>query len=238
MQEMRLPHWLAAAPDSPLPEALSYVPDTDKPVHIYMLVDPETDEIRYVGKSIRPAQRLLNHMNERSNTHRSHWLQTLRQKGLRPRMVILETIEGRWPWQDAERFWIAHLRSLGARLVNGTSGGDGVPNLSPDARERIRSAWVGRRHKPETIEKLRPISSTRRHSEATRRKMSRAQRGRVFAPAHLAKIAAANRKFSPVDEDAIRRRLLGGERVGALAAEYGVHRTTISKIKTGVYRGK
>ena len=56
--------------------------------YIYGLVDPETTEIRYIGKTIRPKERLQNHMNEVSNCHRSNWLQSLKRKGLKAEMVI------------------------------------------------------------------------------------------------------------------------------------------------------
>lgn len=48
------------------------------------------------------------------------------------------------------------------------------------------------------------------------------------------KLAVANRKLS-ANVEAIKRRLDASERVCDLAAEYKVHRTTITKINTGVY---
>lgn len=49
------------------------------PVYIYGLTDPITEEIRYIGKSIRPTERLSNHCNEKSNCHRSNWIQSLKK---------------------------------------------------------------------------------------------------------------------------------------------------------------
>jgi DNA invertase Pin-like site-specific DNA recombinase len=52
------------------------------------------------------------------------------------------------------------------------------------------------------------------------------------------KLSAVLRAFSEHEEVSIRDRLAGGERVTELAREFGVHRTTISKIKKGTYRDK
>lgn len=204
-----------------------------KPVHIYMLVDPRTDEIRYVGKSVNPSERLNVHMNERSNCHRSHWLQELKREGLLPHMFILETIEGEWPWQESERWWIARLKAGGARLTNSTSGGDGVPDLPPETREKIRLASVGRKPSPEVLQRLSEARKGRKSSPETCAKHSRAMRGRKIL--WIDKIAERNRKISPETAAIIAKRLEAGELVKNLAIEYRIHRTTLSKIKLGRY---
>lgn len=162
-----------------------------------------------------------------------HWLQSLARKGLKPKIIIIETGEGCWPWQEAERFWIAYALRVGAPLTNNTSGGDGVPDLPPEARERIRSAWKGRKHSEETLVKLRAARRLRITSEATKKKMSASQKGRKIL--WLDKIAIANRKLTPEHMEKIKHRLADGEMVRTLAEEYGVHRTTLSKIKMGTY---
>lgn len=205
-----------------------------KPVHIYILIDPRTNEIRYVGKSIRPHERLTNHMNDKSECHRTHWLRELKAIGLRPRIEIVETLQGDWPWQDSERIWIAKLKHMGARLVNNTSGGDGAPDLPPETRERIRQASIGRR--PTAEQKARAVASRAanyRVSDETRRKHSAAMKGRKIL--WIDKISEVNRKIHREFVPSVKNRLDLGERVKDLAMEYGVHRTTISKIKTGRY---
>lgn len=206
------------------------------PIFIYGLVDPDSGDVRYIGKSIRPVERLSNHMNESSQCHRSHWLQSLRAQGKRPGMVLFERIEGEWPWQESERFWIAHGRAQGWPLTNNTSGGDGVPGLPAETRARMAAVWKGRKHKPESIEKMRVASASKRHSDETKARMSAAQTGRKIT--WIDKIAARIRKFTPEQLQDVQRRLDAGELGIALAREFGVHRTTISKIKTGTYYGK
>jgi hypothetical protein len=206
-------------------------------VFIYALLDPRTGEARYIGKSHRSGPRLREHINEPpSHCHRSRWIQSLKRDGLEPTIALLEEVDV-WDrtWQDAERAWIAIGRKLGWRLTNATDGGEGVVGLSHEARERITASWRGRKHRPETLAKLMAVRCLRRTSDATRQKMSASQRGRRITWA--AKIGAAVRKLSAEQVTEIRERLASGESVGGLARAYGVHRTTISKVKGGTYRG-
>lgn len=204
--------------------------------YIYGLCDPDSGDIRYIGKTIRPQERFTNHMNERSNCHRSHWLQKLKAQGKRPDMVILETVSGEWPWQEAERYWIARGRALGWPLVNNTDGGDGVEGLPAETRERMRQTWLGRKHSDATKAKISAASSARRHSEETKAKMSAAQSGRVITWGD--KLSEAVRKLDSAQVESIKVRLAAGELGINLAREFGLHRTTISKIKMGTYSDK
>ena len=236
MVAMMIPDWLVSktGDDSPLPPGLRMSVDDNGPAFIYCLVDPETDEIRYIGKSIRPEERLMNHMNERSRCHRTHWLQSLKRRGLRPIQIILEIIDGGWPWQESERYWIAYGKRAGWPLTNGTDGGDGVPGLSGESKERMARTWVGRKHSDETKRKIGEKSRSRRHTAATRQKMSEAHSGRVIAWAD--KISQSLCKLTDSQIAEILDALAKGETVTSLAVKYGVHRTTLSKVKAGTYR--
>lgn len=208
-----------------------YVPG--KPVYIYALTDPITEEIRYIGKSIRPIERLSNHCNEKSNCHRSHWIQSLKAKGLKPGMVILERIVGDYPWQLSEKYWISYGKRNGWNLVNNTDGGDGVCGLSGESKERMSKTWIGRKHRPESIIKIGLASKGRNHSDETKNKMSKAHKGRNITWGK--KLSEANRKFSEQDINQIEKQFKNGVKVKDIAIKYGAHRTTISKIKKGVY---
>ena len=208
-----------------------------KTTYIYMLLDPRTDLVRYVGKTIQPPEKRLNaHMNERSNCHRVHWLQQLKSLGLKPELIILEEIKGEWPWQESERYWIKYFKTLGHVLTNNTSGGDGVPDLPPETRERLSKMWIGRKHKPETIEKLKTCRPGYKHSDTTKLNMSKAHKGRIITWGD--KLSEANRKLSDEDVKTIKRRLDDGAKVKDISAEFKMHRTSISKIKKGIYHDK
>lgn len=201
--------------------------------HIYGLIDPESGDLRYIGKSTRPQVRLANHMNDRSACHRSNWLQSLKRRGLKPELIIIETVSGKWPWQESERYWIRRSLAAGMPLTNNTSGGDGVPDLPPETRERIRQASIGRKPTPEALRKQTDARRQRTTSDATRKKMSRTRTGRSTS-AWADTVAAGLRKLS-ASVGVIKYRLDAGEKVKDLAREFVVHRTTISKIKKGTY---
>lgn len=203
-------------------------------IAIYGLVDPDTGGIRYIGKSIRPLERLGNHLNDKSKCHRAHWLAGLVARGLRPQLVILEWLTESEDWKAAERTWIARGKSLGWMLTNNTDGGDGVAGLPAETRNRMAAVWRGRKHRPESLAKLKAARALRVCGDETRAKMSASQSGRRIL--WVDKIAVANRKLTDEQAATIRARIEAGEGVQALAREYGVHRTTLSKVKMGTYR--
>ena len=92
--------------------------------HIYALIDPTTNQCRYVGKSNNPKARLTSHLSEISSTHKIRWVNKLRRQGYTPNIEILETCNSS-EWQDSERFWISYFKFIGANLTNNTHGGDG-----------------------------------------------------------------------------------------------------------------
>lgn len=205
-------------------------------VYIYGLIDPVTDEVRYIGKSIRPYQRLQNHMNEVSRCYRSHWLQGLKAKGMKPRLLILDRLCPDQDWQDCERHWIATGREMDWPLTNNTDGGDGVCGLPAATRERMRQTWLGRKHRPESLIKIGMASRGRVKSEASKAAMREKMKGRKIT--WIDKVSAANSKLSDQDQADILEALSSGALVKDLAKQYGVHRTTISKVKMGQYAPK
>lgn len=96
---------------------------------IYGLAHPKTGRIRYVGKTIISLKaRLSNHeykaRSGRTCTPIGIWIRRLQQAGLRPKIVLLQVVRGRW--QNAERRWISKLKTSGARLLNAHPGGNGA----------------------------------------------------------------------------------------------------------------
>lgn len=172
-------------------------------------------------------------MSDSKPCHRVNWLKELKKEGLLPIAVVLAEIEGAWPWQIEERYWIAKLKQMGADLTNSTDGGDGVDGLPEETRKRMALTWTGRKHKPETIAKLKEARAKRVTSEATKRKMSATHKGREITWG--ATIAEATRKLSREQAEQIRHRIHSGETVISIAKETGIHRTTISKVKAGTY---
>ncbi len=199
--------------------------------YIYTLIDPRNGELRYIGKSDRPLQRLRDHINERSNTHRSHWIQQLAALGLEPEIEIIDATPAGTDWQMVEIAYIAAARGDGIRLVNGTNGGDGVTGLSPESRARITNAWRGRKHTPETLMKLSVARKGRKiHTPEWLAYMSKKMAEREFSPEHRQRIREAVQKLTPADVRAIRRLLKAGMTQREVANQFGIHQGSVSNI--------
>lgn len=163
---------------------------------LYTLGDPRTGEVRYLGKSDNPFERLKNHWERRrEKTHRGAWIRELERAGLRPAMELLDEVP-HMEWQFWEREYIRVFRAIGVSLVNTTSGGDGSDSFrgrshSPEAKEKIRRAALlqhatgksgrGWSHSPEAKERIRQSrignknpAFGKSHSPETRIKRSRA----------------------------------------------------------------
>ena len=202
-------------------------------VFIYALIDPRTSKIRYIGKTVNLKQRLSNQLNENSKTHRCNWIKGIKSDGLKPIQCVLQTLSDEQDWKAAEIKWIAIARKYGWNLVNSTDGGDGVTNISGEGKKRMIDAWKGRKHKPETLIKLSNASKGRVKSEKAKDIVSSKMKGRKIT--WKDKLKKSVRKFS--DEDLINvKQDLKTMMVKDVASKYGVHRTTITKIKKGEYK--
>lgn len=72
-------------------------PYKDKPV-VYGLIDPRTDEIRYVGKSLKGTKRAFQHQADCSlardgNTRKANWIRSLKKQGLVPKIIVLLSLD-------------------------------------------------------------------------------------------------------------------------------------------------
>lgn len=98
-----------------------------QPNQIYVLVDPTTNEPRYVGKTHQGLEkRLKMHMNWPSPQYPvGKWVVDLMSKGLAPEILELEHVIGAVPARDHERFWIRNFVFMGADLLNRQFNGGG-----------------------------------------------------------------------------------------------------------------
>ena len=157
----------------------------NRKVKIYVLKHPDTNEIRYVGKTTRMlCQRLGNHIynakKTKHNRHLSNWILSILKEGKRPIIELIEECDHS-VWQEREKYWISYYPNL----INATEGGDGSE---------------GFRHSEETIKKLRAVNKGRKHTKEFKEAMSKRLKGKPLSPEHVAKIAASNRGRKASDE--------------------------------------
>jgi hypothetical protein len=113
---------------------------------IYVLSDPETGAIRYVGKTERSLKVRKNEHRSLSKHRKTHlycWWRSLKAE---PILEVVEEYETATLLNEAECFWIDQFRALGFDLVNHTAGGEGQVGLkhTEDTKLRISRARGGR----------------------------------------------------------------------------------------------
>lgn len=155
---------------------------------IYRLRDPETQEIRYIGKANDPDHRLRKHIEgcKRAKSRKNSWIISLVNKGLRPVLEIIEKVSVDC-WEERECYWIAYYRAQGMSLTNGTDGGDGSKglNLTEEQRRRYSKASTGRKMPPRSEEWKRRQSEAQKRavrppcSEETKQKISESHKVRA-----------------------------------------------------------
>lgn len=152
---------------------------SEKWATIYALVDPRITDypfnIRYIGFTRTSLERRMGlHLSEARKSPRDYyklrWLRRLLSKGILPKIIALDyTAMSQILQREIEV--IALYKKIGCRLVNSTAGGEGILNLSAEARAKLSY-------------------KSRNRSEATRLKLSKALTGKRHPPEVLAKIAA------------------------------------------------
>lgn len=96
-------------------------------IHIYVLEDPRTQTVRYIGRDRNPRQALLRSLRPRrlsgDGTPFGRWLHDLSRQGLEPRIRILESVTpGRAV--RAQQRWISHYQDwVGDQLTNTAATG-------------------------------------------------------------------------------------------------------------------
>jgi hypothetical protein len=115
---------------------------------MYILIDPRTEEIRYVGWTTKSLlERLQRHKSEKKSSHKANWIASLVQLGLIPRVELIQRVPIDF-WEEAERYWIAFFRSRGCPLTNASDGGHGSLHHAVSVTSRLK---IGSYHKGKTI---------------------------------------------------------------------------------------
>lgn len=113
---------------------------------IYKLIDPNSNEIRYIGLTFNDLkQRLKSHYSENSKSHKSNWVKNLKLNGLKP---IIEPIEENILSYDEvcerEIYWINKFKSEGHPLTNMDSGGNKNKKMSEETKKKMSESQIER----------------------------------------------------------------------------------------------
>lgn len=171
---------------------------------VYALVDPRTDQVRYIGQGRAGSVRPLVHAQPATILAepgpKSDWLTELNGLGLRHVVRVLEETDDRSMLDHMEPFWIAQGRGLGWPLTNVVNGGRGAPGLKMSPASRALVGEARRREMAEGRGVVPGWNKGRQHTDEHVAKISASlagntraagNKGKPKSPAHLAAIAAA-----------------------------------------------
>lgn len=171
-----------------------------RPVTIYVLCDPYSREVRYVGRTVFPLHRRLEGHYQAARrgykSHVAHWVRSLDRLPIIKAVLTVAGDSGR-----VEQDVIALYLALGYRLTNLTVGGDGAPGrvLSAETRSRMSAAHKGKTLSEEHKAKLsaakigkkrKPYSTETRAKISAHRKGNQNWLGRKHTPESIAKMKA------------------------------------------------
>lgn len=207
---------------------------------LYLLLDPTTEEVRYVGiTKFEISARLAGHVqesySEKHQSHRARWVRALRKQGLKPIIREYRKVEDGERWQDAEMQAVSHFKAMGARLVNGTAGGDGTTDRewrpNADQRAKMSAFRMGMRPTEETRKKR--SESLKRFYEDPEKMKARQDMARAASRSAAGREAASARMKAiwadPVRREEMRSRMMGVKKTGELSPEAREVRSNIAK---------
>jgi hypothetical protein len=179
---------------------------------IYVLKDPVTGDVRYVGKADHPHARYLRHLREaqRKRNHRECWLCSLAARGLTPLLEVIDEVPAK-EWQAWEVAYVLFYREQGADLVNRTVGGDGFgagPEhpcygrqfvVTAETRAKIGRGNKGKVRSPEICARISEMTRGERHPFFGKKrppevgaKISAKRKGMVFTAQHRANLRSSH----------------------------------------------
>jgi hypothetical protein len=121
-------------------------------VEIYGLYDPDTDELRYIGKANDAQKRLKKHIEERHNRRPiCAWVKAIVESGKSPVVRVIEVVP-QDQWEEAERRLIAHHR-LNSRLLNIADGG-AMPSQTSEQRRKAAKASYKAQTQTEALKRV------------------------------------------------------------------------------------
>jgi len=160
----------------------------EKLTFIYVLIDPRSNQVRYVGKTDNLKKRYNHHLIYNGKSHKTSWIKNLKNENKKPIIEVIDEVPIT-EWKFWERYWISQIRAWGFELVNNTEGGEGFASgkLNPahlphvkklkskthkgkeipqEMRDRISKTLTGREN-PEHSKRMTGRKQSEEHKKAT-----------------------------------------------------------------------
>lgn len=217
--------------------------------YIYVLKDPRTDQVRYVGKTDYVKRRYRRHIKEHTHSHKSYWVRSLLEQGVYPSLEVIEECD-KSVWQEREIYWIAFFKSQNADLVNSHNGGSGALGYSPSEETRkkisqkIKESWLTR--DKSFLKELRQIKlekykdKPQKRSLETCKKISNALKGKTYLhdKERCSKISASKKGKSRNLTDEMKTKIGAKIRTKQLGERNSMSKLSIEQVREIRYRYK
>jgi hypothetical protein len=201
---------------------------------IYVLIDPVSNDVRYVGKSNNPNRRLMVHcwheMDCRA-THKSRWIAILKKNDMYPILYVIDSCKE--DWKVKEKYWVDYFLSKGAPLTNIASGGNGGPiAVGDDVREKMRIANIGKHHTEDACQRISESRKGMKFPEIHKERLSAKKTEYFKDPANRARLS---RYWAVITDEQAREiyRLANEGRVTQreIGKQFGIPASSVSEIK-------
>jgi group I intron endonuclease len=148
--------------------------------YIYLLKDPTTLQIRYVGKTTCLKRRFKSHkcLKATKGTYLSSWIVSMRNRSLLPLIEIIDVVEG-CDWKEKESYYIELYKNKGCDLVNLTSGGEGCEGYKHTDENKKKMSKIQKEFWKKGIHKFIPSYKGCKHSDSERKNISQRQLGEL-----------------------------------------------------------
>lgn len=185
-------------------------------VNIYGLYHPITNELRYIGKTVKKINaRLSNHIYNakytKHNKHLSNWILKIMEQGLRPVIVCLEICDES-TWEEREKFWISKNKNL----INLTKGGDGSTGYvhNPESIQKMKNSKKGFKHTEEFKKQKSEFFKNIERTKEWRENISKSKKGKKATKEARKNLSLAHKGYKMPEEqkEKIRQALKGRKR--------------------------
>lgn len=164
---------------------------------VYALFSTRDGEIRYIGQTTKDLKHRMSRHRDRagrgSPIHLYCWMRKEVADGFSVEHFVLSDMA---EWHETEKEMIHQYRSVGARLLNVTSGGEGVIGYrhSEETRAKMSLTHVGKPYElTERRKAALAMASKRLNSPSAREKQAQTLRGRKLTQESIDKRTQSRR---------------------------------------------
>jgi len=188
----------------------------EKLIFIYGLCDPDTNELKYIGLSTVGFKRLQNHYNccyqfskKRGNyklySNIKRWVKELKDKKKIFKVIYLEYFDNDGPHVDeAEMFWIAYFKMLGANLLNHDNGGRTEYLKYHNDEYKLKASRIAKKNnnKPEMLEFFKKhTTDTWKNPEIRKRRLAGMRSGKKRNKQQIQNMIQGNSQRFTIKDD-------------------------------------